>query len=389
MQTNNRPATRVVMIGDFPRDVDSIGGGVESVMVYLCERLATRPEIDLHVVTLDRWGMGSRVVQNAGYTASYVAQSGMRGPIKGRQNEARLLEKVNELKPDLVHAQIAGQYAVAAYSSGRPFILTLHGVRYLEANLRTRLLDRLYRNRVVAREERKSIRNARNIISINPFIDECFSGLLKGQVKHIENPVADKWFDIEDGGRESGILYAGRITPRKDILTLLEAFRIVQAECPEAKLRIAGAADNPDPTRYFDKMKSYVSAHGLTESVRFLGNLSESALLAEYANNAVFVLAAVLETAPMSIAQAQAAGRLVVATDAGGCRHMISSGESGVIVPIGDHEALAKALIERIKDQPGSMLMRRKTREDAFARYRADVIARKTADFYREVLAAS
>jgi glycosyltransferase involved in cell wall biosynthesis len=91
----------------------------------------------------------------------------------------------------------------------------------------------------------------------------------------------------------------------------------------------------------------------------------------------------------MSIAQAQAAGRLVVATDAGGCRHMISSGESGVIVPIGDHEALGKALIERIKDQPGSMLMRRKTREDAFVRYRADVIARKTADFYREILAAA
>ena len=389
MQTNNKPATRVVMIGDFPRDVDSIGGGVESVMVYLCERLATRPEIELHVVTLDRWGMGSRVVQNAGYTASYVAQSGMRGPLKSRQNESRLLARVNELQPDLVHAQIAGQYAVAAHRSGKPHILTLHGVRYLEANLRTRLLDRLYRNRVVAREEYKSIRNARYIISINPFIDECFSGLLQGQVRHIENPVADKWFDVEDGGNESAILYAGRITSRKDILTLLKAFRIVQTECPEATLRIAGAPDNPDPTGYFDKMKSYVSAHGLTESVRFLGNLSESALLAEYANNAVFVLAAVLETAPMSIAQAQATGRLVVATDAGGCRHMIRNGESGVIVPIGDHEALGTALIQRIKDQPGTILMRRKAREDALTRYRADVIAQRTADFYDEVLAAS
>jgi glycosyltransferase involved in cell wall biosynthesis len=378
------------MVGDFPRDIDSIAGGVESVMTYLCKCLADDRRIDLHVATVDRWGLGDRTVSYGQYTAHYLAQSRVRGPLRRLLNIRRLREKIRQLHPAIVHAQIAGIYSEAAHGSGAPYVLTLHGVRYLEANLKTGFIDRLYRRHLIAHEERKGIRNAANIISINPFIDECFSDELTGRrVEYIENPTADSWFDIEEEGNPGGMLYAGRITPRKDILTLLKAFRTVYQRFPDARLRIAGAPDDPDPIGYFDDMKAFVADTGLQQSVTFLGNLSETDLHAEYANNSIFVLAAVLETAPMSIAQAQAAGRLVVTTDAGGCRHMIRNGESGFVVPIGDHEAFARALIECIENPARAAAIRVQTRVDAELRYRAPAIAARTIDLYDKILEAN
>jgi glycosyltransferase involved in cell wall biosynthesis len=380
---------RIVMIGDFPRDSDSIGGGVESVMTYLCKALGSEPDIQVDVVTLDRWGLGDRVSRYPTYTAHYVSQSTLRGPAKRAANIRRLLRKLSVLDPDLVHAQIAGQYAAAAHRHGKPWVLTLHGVRFLEANLKTGFVDRLYRRHVTAFEERASIRNAENVISINPFIDECFRSELHGRVENIENPVADSWFEIVEPGDRFGMLYAGRITPRKDILTLLDSFRLVHSRHPEFTLRIAGAPDNPDPQGYFDQVQASVIDNGLEYAVEFLGNLSEAELHAEYARNSIFVIAAVLETAPMSIAQAQAAGRMIVATDAGGCRHMISDGESGLIVPIGDIGALANALLKCVEAPATVERMREKTRHVAERRFRAKSIATKTVALYREILGES
>jgi len=380
---------RVVMAGDFPRDVDSIAGGVESVMSYLCEQLGTDPAIELQVVTIDRWGLGDREVDYGTYSTHYLRQSGVRGPLRRLINIRNLRNKIQQLRPDIVHAQIAGQYSEAAHGSGYPYVLTLHGVRFLEARLKTGMLDRLYRRHLITHEERKGIRRAPNVISISPFIDESFPGELHGCVEHIENPIADSWFDIKEDGNPLGLLYAGRVTPRKDILTLLKAFRILHDRFPRATLRVAGAPDSPDPIGYFDAMKAFVADHRLGDAVSFLGNLSEGELHAEYARNAVFVIAAVLETAPMSIAQAQAAGRLVITTDAGGCRHMIEHGASGMVVPIGDANSFATALINCVENPELMQRLRQKTREEARSRYRAAGIAEKTTKLYKQILEAS
>ena len=62
---NNATRVRIVMVGDFPRDAESIGGGVESVMLYLCEQLGSKERLDLEVVTLDRWQLGNREINSS------------------------------------------------------------------------------------------------------------------------------------------------------------------------------------------------------------------------------------------------------------------------------------------------------------------------------------
>lgn len=377
---------RVTMIGDFPRSETEIGGGVESVMLYSAQHLRRAAGVELSVVTLERWGREAKVRDLNGYRVHYVAPSGIRGPLRRHLNTRRLSAAVRATKPDIVHAHIAGHYSRAAIQAGAPMVLTLHGIRFLEANLRTGLVDRLYRRHVIRSEERRDIHSVENIVSINPFIEETFGQALRGRVTRIENPVADDFFEIPDHDNGLGMLYAGRITPRKDILTLLRGFSMVHREFPEATLKIAGAPDNPDPVGYFDRVKRSVDELGLGDSVRFLGNLSESELLREYQAATFFVLAAVLETAPMSIGEAMAAGRVVITTDAGGCRHMVEHGVSGMVVPVGDADALGESMLTCARSEELRRSLGAAARRSAVDRFRAEAIADRTLGLYREIL---
>ena len=377
------------MIGDFPRSEREVGGGVESVMLYLAQHLRRAAGIELTVITLERWGREAEEKQLEGYRVHYVAPSHIRGPLQKHINTRRLTAAVQETAPDIVHAHIASHYSRAAIKAGAPMVLTLHGIRFLEANLRTGIIDRLYRRHVIRRDERHDIQNVDNIVSINPFIEETFGPLLPANVTRIENPVADEFFEIPDHDNGLGMLYAGRITPRKDILTLLRGFSAVHREFPEATLSIAGAPDNPDPVGYFDSVKRCVRELELGDSVRLLGNLSEGELLREYASASFFVLSAVLETAPMSIGEAMAAGRVVVTTDAGGCRHMVEHGVSGMVVPVADAERLGAALLECARSAELRQALSGAARRSAEQRFRAEAIADRTVALYRDILGRS
>ena len=130
------------MIGDFPRSIDEIAGGVESVMLYLVRELSNSRELKIDVITLDRWNLGARVVDYDGFKVHYLAQSKLVGPARRLHNLRRLSRQLRAIAPDITHAHIAGIYSDAACLSGAPWVLTLHGIRFLESKLRRGLLDR-------------------------------------------------------------------------------------------------------------------------------------------------------------------------------------------------------------------------------------------------------
>jgi glycosyltransferase involved in cell wall biosynthesis len=380
---------RVAMIGDFPRSDHEVGGGVESVMLYLARELARAGQLDVHTVTLDRWGLGSRTLTMGGFTAHYVERSRLPSRAGFIRNVHTMRNRLGALRPDLVHAHIAGHYAEAAHASGLPWILTLHGIRYLEAGLRKGLLDRTYRRWLVAREERRSVRRAPYLISINPFVNQSFTDEVTGRVFPIENPVDDRFFELAQRNEPFTLLHVGRLTPRKDILTLLRAFRSLLQRQPGARLRLAGACDPGDPQRYCRSLHAYVQRHGMEEQVRFLGQTEQGRLLAEYARASVVVLSAVLETAPMAIAEALAAATAVVTTDAGGCRHLIDEGKTGRVVPRQDPDALARALALVLGPDGRALNLGVAGRATAEERFRARRVCEKTLEAYRAVLGAS
>jgi glycosyltransferase involved in cell wall biosynthesis len=97
-------------------------------------------------------------------------------------------------------------------------------------------------------------------------------------------------------------------------------------------------------------------------------------------------LASEQETAPVSIAEAMAAGRPVVTTDVGGCAAMVPHGVTGWVVPPRDPAALADALIALLADPAACAAMGQAGRAAAEARFRLAPVVEATVGVYLQVL---
>jgi glycosyltransferase involved in cell wall biosynthesis len=380
---------RVVMLGDYPRAPDQIAGGVEAVTLYLVESLKLLGDLEIDVVTLDREASERRTTADGSVTVHYLPSSRRPSRLSILENTRALRAEVERLRPDLVHAHIAGTYAEAAAATGLPWVLTLHGIRFLEAGIRPGLLNRVYRRWFIRREELCSVRRAPHVISISPFIESTFGRDLRGKVHSIENPVSEAFFDLAEGGEPGRILFVGRLIPRKGVDTLLHAFSDVLRRRPETTLRLAGGGiTGSEPTSFYGRLERIVADRGLEGAVAFLGELDEESILEEYARCSALVLPSILETAPMVTLQAMAAGRAVVSTDAGGARYLVEHGKSGLIVPIGDARALGDALCEVLSDDSRRRAMGRRGKEIAEERFRAERVAARTREVYYEAAGA-
>jgi len=146
---------------------------------------------------------------------------------------------------------------------------------------------------------------------------------------------------------------------------------------------LAGGEDFSNESQaYPGQLRQIITDYGLGDAVTFLGEANTQTLLKEYAQCSVVVLSSVLETAPMVIMEAMAAGIPVVSTDAGGSRHLIKSGQTGLIVPVDDTHALAQGLRQVLGNKETMAKMSSLAQEAAYKRFHARVIASKTRDVY-------
>jgi glycosyltransferase involved in cell wall biosynthesis len=142
-------------------------------------------------------------------------------------------------------------------------------------------------------------------------------------------------------------LSAGRIVPAKDYPNLLRAFALARTPektgCPRSVcsdlgvlLWIAGEGFENDVVR----LKALVSDLSLEDHVQFLGLRRDLPALLDAADG--FVLGSAWEGMPLAVGEAMAMEKPVVATDVGGTRELI--GDTGVLVPAQDADALAEAM---------------------------------------------
>ncbi|HEY65969.1 MAG TPA: glycosyltransferase family 4 protein, partial [Caldilineae bacterium] len=185
-------------------------------------------------------------------------------------------------------------------------------------------------------------------------------------------PVPDRFFAVEGDGRPGRVLMTGTITPLKDVLTLVRAIERLRDQGRPAVLHVAGRSTDDD---YFARVRAYVANHDLDDRVRFLGLLDQDRLLAEMAEARVIALASRQEASPMSLAEAMAAGRPVVATRVGGVPDLVDDGVTGFLVPPGEPSALAARLDQILTDATLRRAMGVRAREVA-ARFRASETAR-------------
>jgi len=375
---------KVVMITTrYPLRESAIVGGVQGVCYYLAQAFRKYDDVNMQIVAAYANVEQARTFDSNGITVHAIPAPysnhkyanilwGMRRAI---------WNKLRELNYDLIHIQGSAMWAAKAKE---PCVLTIHGINERDILFRGSVISRAPRYLANKLTEVRARKKVRNVIAISPvvrrFLDED-----KQRIWDIGNPVAESFFEVERQPVAGRILYAGHISRLKNIQGLIAAFASVAKENGDWNLRIAGDGKDGE---YGRKCWNLAKSLGLKRKVHFLGSLSIEQMQQELSMAHCLVLCSMQETAPLAISEAMAAGVPVVASNICGIPYMVEEGQTGRLVDPKDVEDIARGL-RRLLQEDNLSVMSERAKRLAEQRYRASLVARRTYEVYKQILAES
>lgn len=210
--------------------------------------------------------------------------------------------------------------------------------------------------------------------------------------KVIPNPISQMMLDValqvaskSKIATSPVVLYTGRLAPVKGIDPLLKAIPIIRTSFPDATFVLAGPWQMPQPPAHWNLSLNQTSADGIL----WLGHLPPLQLVEWYRHAALAVVPSYYETFGISVIEAMAFGLPVVATTAGGLPEVAENGVTGILVPPGDPQALAEAIIRLLCDPDLRRRMGEAGRERVLAKFTVEQVVVKTIEVYDRVLRKS
>jgi glycosyltransferase involved in cell wall biosynthesis len=321
-------------------------GGAERVVVEICEAITAAGQKALIACE------GGALTQAALRAGAEIIEMPLatKSPIAMRRNARRLVRLMREKRIHLVHAHSRAPAWSALWATQRtktPFVTTYHGA--YDENMP---LKRRY-NAVMAGGDR--------VIAVSQFI----AGLVRerhnvgeDRLRVIPNGVDLAKFDpaavqgerVARLAREwrlemSGptILLPGRLTGWKGQKILISALAVLRHR--DAVVALVGSDQGRES--YAQSLIAQAEALGVADRLRLPGpteDMPAALMLADIVVNA----STDPEAFGRTIIEAQAMGRIVIATDHGGARETVSDRETGFLVPPGDAAALAAAIDEAL-----------------------------------------
>ncbi len=305
---------------------------------------------------------------------------------------SRMAEVAELYSLDLLHVHYAIPHSVSALlarqmlaARGRrlPFVTTLHGTDITLVGL-----DRSYlpitRHAIVESDGVTSISNylreetitkfeiTRHIQTIPNFVN-C--DVYKPINEELQRCQARKRF-AQSG--EAVLLHLSNFRPVKRVTDAIRVFAHVAREIP-AQLVLVG--DGPDRSAA-EWLAHDLGIHG---RVHFLGKQERVHELLALAD--LLLMPSELESFGLAALEAMACKVPAIATRVGGVPELIDDGETGLLFPVGDVEAMAKAAVALLTDKSRLTAMRDNARRAAQKRFCATLVVPQYVEFYEQVLA--
>ena len=177
--------------------------------------------------------------------------------------------------------------------------------------------------------------------------------------------------------------FVGRLVREKGLLELFSAIRIVKKSVPDVKLLVIGPVDYEKPDALTPET---AREYNIAEDCLFLGFRYDMPEL--YALMDVSVLPSHREGFPRSPMEASAMGVPVVVTDIRGCREVVKHGCNGLLVPLGDANALADAICDLLGNSDKARRMGQEGQKIAKERFDEQMVFQRVKDEYARLLIA-
>ncbi|HVR32617.1 MAG TPA: glycosyltransferase [Acidimicrobiia bacterium] len=295
----------------------------------------------------------------------------------GPSSGLRLRRHVLDSGASLIHAHLPSAGIIARTASPVPVVYTEHNLAHSYRAV-TRIVNRLTygRNRAVT--------------AVSEAVAETVSRYPGPPVEVVPNgvtvsmvPARPAAVRTELGLRPDQplVVHVGNIRPGKGHDLLIEAAELLAVTQPDAVVVSIGGEKYPGD---MDRLRDGIVSRGLDERVRFLGRRRDA--LAFIAAADVYVNPAAVEGLPVTILEALALSRPVVATAVGGVPSVIVNEKTGLLVTPGDAEGLAAGIGRLLTDHRLAAELAAAGSDLVDREYGLERMIRTYEDIYRRVL---
>ncbi len=238
---------------------------------------------------------------------------------------------------------------------------------------------------------RHMIRTADAVTAISTYTAGLMRQIYERRVELIPfGATVDPTITPAEGRREAGqpfeLLFVGRLVERKGLRYLLDAIAQLR-DRHDVVLRVVG--DGP----WRPRLEARAATLALQDRVRFEGFVSKDELARRFAACDAFVLPAVVdakgdtEGLGVVLIEALSYKKPVVATSVGGIVDIVRDGETGLLIPPEDAEALARAIATYIEEPERARVLAERGREHVGVQFSWQAIVTRLASLYRELAA--
>jgi len=282
-------------------------------------------------------------------------------------------------RPDVIHGQaiLYGGYLAAYIGEKRdiPVVLTEYASIYLSGNVfagQKRIVEYTLRHS----DERLAI--APSLVNaLRPYAPELpieLIGCIVDTDSFTTNPLSVQQ-------KPFVFCMVASLTPRKAHDVLLKAFS--QAfKGQDVMLRIAGTGYKG---KKLDALKNLIAELGITNQVELLGMISQDDLRTLMQQSHALVSSSHIETFGVTVIEAMACGKPVVATRSGGPEYFVSK-NSGILTPVNDPPALAKAMQQMMQNY--AHYDAETIRAECVAQFGEQAIVKRLEGIYQSVMSA-
>lgn len=239
--------------------------------------------------------------------------------------------------------------------------------------------------------ERRSIMSADAVTSISSALLRRTNQVLDTNLNDaavVPNPVDDAFFEVSGkDGSEPTIVFIGRLEWIKGPDVLAVAAGKLAVRHPSARFVLVGSdtKDAPGATPMLDYVQSLLTPD-VRERFTFTGAASRQQVLEIVRGATICVIPSRWEGFSLPAAEAAAVGKPIVISSATGIAEWLHDGESALIVPPADADALAAAIDRLLTDADLRVRLGASARIVAERYFRADVVAGSILQVYRRVL---
>jgi glycosyltransferase involved in cell wall biosynthesis len=349
-------------------------GGAQEHVYSLVTRL-DRECYDVRVVSLSH-GSSVRRLQKAGIDVTVIDEPDDRLAVR------MLADELAPFQPEIVHNHM---YRAEVVGTRAALLLGEKGCR------RPAIISTVHSSRVRCSEDRQTLRRLTplmdRLIVVSKAIDHKIreEGRAVAPISLIYNGVDLQRYNhqlpcctlheeylIPADAQIVGVV--ARLEAEKGHRTLLEAWPLVLAEVPSARLLIIGEGSERD------SLEAQVASLGIEDRVVFTGRRED--VPAVTAALDVAVLPSYREAQGLSVLEAMALGRPVIASRVGGIPEMIEDGVSGLLVEPHDCDALAAGIVRLLTDHPLADMIAHRGHELVHDRFCIELMVHSISDLY-------